>query len=447
MNLLIKHSYILGILFLTSCSKWVDIERPSNKMGHEDIFSNEHNVTSFILGLYSQQIDYIIPGVTILGGCSSDEMSSELPEFAEYLNNDIVPTQTFYYSPWTNIYPLVAHANIAIYELENNTNLKEEDRKRLLGEAYFVRAFSFFNLLQFYGRIPLTTYADPKENMFLAQSSIEEVWAQIITDAKKSQNNLQDIEIYSNTRANYYTATALLARCYLYKENWEQATLEASKVINASAYSLSELNDLYFSNSIETIFQLETQPYYHPLAFMYLSYDEMYPPSITLRNEFASLFDIQDARFNNFTTLSSTNDRTISKYFDYENQHLILFRLSEMYLIRAEASIQLNRFADANEDLNLLRQRANLDPAEINNTKEGLKAIEYERLAEFFGEYPHRWYDLKRWKGFENTSQTRADEVLSKIPSKNWTPTDKYYPIYFKELLNNIHLQQNDGYN
>ena len=438
--------YILFIVFITSCSKWVEVERPENMMGEEDIFKNLNNSTSYITSLYVKQIDFAIPGIIILGGCSSDEFDSNLPDYKQFLTNEIDPENRFYYLPWGNLYPIIARANIAINALENNKTLVEKDRERLIGETYFIRAYCFFHLLQFYGQIPLTLSPDPKENMFLAQNTTDEVWSQIISDLKKSQNFLKENQTITNTRANYYTSTALLARCYLYNEKWNEALTESSKVINSKIYNLADLNTLFSTNNKEIIFQLQTEQYYNTLPFLFSSYDPSYPPNITMSKYFHDLLLTNDARMKTYTTTSQNSGTTINKH-GFESNQIILFRLAELYLIRAEANIMLNNFSEANTDINIIRKRAQIDNINIENQIEGRLEIENQRAAEFFGEYPHRWFDLKRWKGVQNNALTRADEILSKIEHKKWKKTGVLFPITNKDLINNNNLKQNLGYN
>ncbi|MNE85035.1 SusD family protein [compost metagenome] len=75
-----------------------------------------------------------------------------------------------------------------------------------------------------------------------------------------------------------------------------------------------------------------------------------------------------------------------------------------------------------------------------------LAAIEQERKVELFGEYMHRWFDLKRTAGFADPSKTRADEVLSVLKGAFWQSTDALFPIPSGEIIKNTSLIQNPGY-
>jgi len=112
--------------------------------------------------------------------------------------------------------------------------------------------------------------------------------------------------------------------------------------------------------------------------------------------------------------------------------------LAEQYLIRAEARTNLGNINGAQEDLNIIRNRAGLDNTTASTPSELLIAILKERYVELFTEHGHRWFDLKRM-GF-------ADDILSPI-KEHWQTTDILLPIPETELQMNSNLKpQNSGY-
>ena len=116
-----------------------------------------------------------------------------------------------------------------------------------------------------------------------------------------------------------------------------------------------------------------------------------------------------------------------------------LFRLAELYLVRAEASAQMEDIASAVTDINVLRSRAGLLPISDAISKvECLQAIAHERQVELFAETGHRWLDLKR------TGQ--LDAVLQPLKSATWAPHAALFPIPLADLQNNPQLEQNPGY-
>lgn len=125
-------------------------------------------------------------------------------------------------------------------------------------------------------------------------------------------------------------------------------------------------------------------------------------------------------------------------------QYYSVIRLSELHLIRAEATILLTPSAKANaiEDLNILRRRAGIGELEESLTPEQvIKAVAQERRVELFLEWGHRWFDLKR--------NGLARETLQVIDYKQpWLGDFQLlYPIPSRELHLNSNLIPNPGYN
>ena len=116
----------------------------------------------------------------------------------------------------------------------------------------------------------------------------------------------------------------------------------------------------------------------------------------------------------------------------------MVFRLAEIYLIRAEAAMNLNKFSDAKADINIVRIRAGLSNILANDLSSLKLAIEQERRAEFFCEWGHRWYDIKR--------TGRANTILSPLKGATWQSTDTLWPIPQQEINLNPSLSQNQGY-
>jgi hypothetical protein len=126
---------------------------------------------------------------------------------------------------------------------------------------------------------------------------------------------------------------------------------------------------------------------------------------------------------------------------DLENNNIVLFRLGEMYLIRAEARARQSRVGGANsaeEDINVLRTRAKAPAVAVGSQSQMLSLILRERIYELAYE-GHRWYDLKR--------TGRLNQVMSAF-SRNWRPIYELWPVPQREIQSNPGLanDQNPGY-
>ncbi|HEY8387562.1 MAG TPA: RagB/SusD family nutrient uptake outer membrane protein, partial [Parasegetibacter sp.] len=118
-----------------------------------------------------------------------------------------------------------------------------------------------------------------------------------------------------------------------------------------------------------------------------------------------------------------------------------ILRLSEQFLIRAEARAKQGKLSGLNSaetDMNIIRNRAGLGDISFASEAEFMSALQRERLSELFCEWGHRWLDLKRWG--------RADAVLAPIKGPGWQPTDVLYPIPEYQRLNSPEVSQNPGY-
>src|SRR5690606_38691916 len=111
--------------------------------------------------------------------------------------------------------------------------LDENLKKQLRGEALFVRAFTHFNLMNLYGDVPYITTTDFAVNKDVSRIPESQVYENILSDLLEAKTLLEEDYIGpERTRANKATVSALLARVYLYQENWQQAESESSLVIN-----------------------------------------------------------------------------------------------------------------------------------------------------------------------------------------------------------------------
>ncbi|WP_333889488.1 RagB/SusD family nutrient uptake outer membrane protein [Sphingobacterium siyangense] len=127
---------------------------------------------------------------------------------------------------------------------------------------------------------------------------------------------------------------------------------------------------------------------------------------------------------------SNTSDR-----IEYD----VVLRLTEQYLIRAEARIHMGLLDDAKDDLNEIRKRAEVDPIQVSDAKTMLEQVAHERRIELFCEWGHRWFDLKR--------TNKTTEVLGPVKPA-WKTTSVLFPVPQQAINTNKNLlPQNEGYN
>lgn len=452
-------SIFLGSWF-TACRKFVDIEPPANQIPSEVAFANDASATAAVNGIYSEMItnssQFSSGFTTLYAGMSSDEIGYYSSSFRdEFVNSQITIVNHANLTSWfwSPAYRYIYTANLCLTELEKSNNINPYLKKTLKGECLFIRSFCYFHLVNLFGGVPLILNTDYNENASIPRSTQDEIYAQLILDLVSAKSLLSDTyPVTEKVRVNRMAATSLLAKVYLYTRNWEKAENEASSVINSSLYSLEPaLNSVFLKSSPETIWQLKTisNSINTIEGNLILPASSSSVPTFVLTNTLLSSFELGDNRKNAWTysrvfPLPSGPTVTIPyKYKVFGNnapitEYYVVIRLAELYLIRAEARMNMDNISGSQDDLNRIRNRAGLANT-IAATKSDLQiAIEKERQIELFCEWGNRWYDLKR--------MNRANDVLSPIKGSNWQLTDTLWPIPQDQINLNNSLSQNPGY-
>ncbi|OZI09793.1 RagB/SusD family nutrient uptake outer membrane protein [Siphonobacter sp. BAB-5385] len=438
----------LAGLSLASCEKFVSIDYPPTVIGVDDAFGSDASATSVVLNMYSTIRSNPTIYWTVFGGLLSDELeyTPANPDLEQFESSTVSPLNTFVSDNiWFEGYRFIRQANMAIEGISKSQGMTEAGKKQLLGESKFWRAYALFHLVNYFGDVPLTVSSDEFLNAGLPRTPAAQVWAQVITDLKDAKASLPTAYIGSlRTRINKHTASALLARAYLYTKDYTNAAAEASEVIGSGTYSLGDLSATFINNSNETIFQTATLLGFTRLGANYRTSNPNVAPGFVLKSNFVRSFEAGDKRRTAWVdsmTIGSTVYQRINKYklqtATAGNENNVMFRLAELYLIRAEAQANLNQFTTAKADLDIVRNRAGLPASTATTQSALLAAILQERKVELFGEFGHRWFDLKR------TNQ--ADAVLAPI-KPGWKATGVLMPIPSVQIQANPVLTQNPGY-
>ncbi|MBO0353545.1 RagB/SusD family nutrient uptake outer membrane protein [Muricauda ruestringensis] len=446
---------LLMVVFF-ACSDFVDIEPPRNEIIRETVFTDDASATSAVMGIYSEManpnngfINGTSSSVYVLCGFSGDEF---IPNSTNvFFNNTILADNaTVLNFLWKPAYSYIYYSNAVLEGIKGSTSLSEEVQRQLEGEAKVVRALSYFYLVNLFGDVPIITTTNFEINRVAPKNPIAQVYQQIISDLQDAKELLAVDYSFSNgerVRPNQAVAAALLARVYLFTENWGDVESQATLVINDEKYHLSsDLSKVFLANSEEAIWQLKPVNINNTLEAQY------FVPSSGTNIPFASLtesllnaFEEGDMRPVDWVGDVTPNMETFYFPFKYKirdtsvptSEYSMICRLAEQYLIRAEARARQGNLTGALEDINRIRNRAGLGESSANTQEEILDAIMQERRVELFSEGAHRWLDLKR--------TNRIDEVL--VPIKpDWQPTDAFYPIPQKEREANPSLTQNEGY-
>ncbi|MEE9361613.1 MAG: RagB/SusD family nutrient uptake outer membrane protein [Cellulophaga sp.] len=453
---MVKLSLILLIgcnIALFSCESFLEVEPPSNQITGEAVFKNTSTATAALVNIYAGlRLDGLFDGTTISITGTLAHYADELESFgnSHYYDNALDPLNSGVLSTWGNTYNLIYAANAVIERVNNSTEIPQENKDQLIGEALFSRALMHFYLTNLFGDIPYIATSNFQENTQASKMSVAEVYQKIITDLLTAKGLLSNVYISGErTRPNSGVVSALLSRVYLYHEDWENAEQESSLLVgNTGVYTWeTDLSKVFLKESRSTIWQFK--PLVNGLntneASVYIFVSGP-PPLTALTNTLIDGFEPGDNRFTNWVGTVTDGTDTWYHVFKYKAQgntgtsveYSKQFRLAEQYLIRAEARAMLNDIVGAQSDLNVIRTRAGLGNTTAATTNDLLDAILHERQVEFFVEKGHRFFDLKR--------MGKADAVLSLV-KPGWNTTDALFPIPEEEILVNSNLlPQNPGY-
>lgn len=401
--------YILFVLSLflgfSSCH-YLDIEPIGQVIPHktteyrdlltEGYFQFPSNDSKAYVGVISDEVKTLTTYLT-------SNYSTELPKNLVWqYTNDM-----FEY-PYTKFYTAIFQANAVISGIMDAEHNAKEPAEQILGEAYALRAYSHFCLVNLYGKpyatattdkgIPIASTIDIDQKFFPA--SVAEVYKFILSDIENAEK-LMTVEKQENVQLNYrFSLNALQAfkaRVMLYMGRWQEAYDEATSVL--SKYTLVNLNKItnnmypWVAGSPEAILALE-RPFSGANGDL--------RSAAVISDEIYAYFSTNDARTTYF--IFDSRPKYGYKLKERYASDRISIHASEMYLIAAEAAAHLDNMLDkAKEYLNSLQamrfktnfianQKAKIDAMDKDAI---IREIAEERARELIGE-GHRWFDLRR---------------------------------------------------
>jgi len=486
---IIKYKCLLTYLLLltfVSCKKYITVDTPSTSIGTDAAFRTNTSAAEVLTGIYADMAGSIVNG-SLVSTCVLPELSADnltlfdpngTPAMADYYKNSLEPnysTSSNEDTYWARGYAMLFTINTAIDKLNGNQYLSATTGRRLLGEAHFIRAFVYFYLVNFYGEVPLVLNTNYKQNSVLGKNSTAEVYTQILNDLKiaeglldYSYTNPEGTAVIPNRlRPNLAAVNALQARVQLYLKNYAAAEAAATKVLSQPAYSLASLDEAFLLNSMETIWGLQPVEIGLNTRIGYLFLLPSTGPSSFINPVYVSQsllasFLPGDARKTSWLGLVSIGDKEYYYPAKYKRgqinnskeiqEYTIVLRVSELFLIRAEARNEQGKSSGAVEDINAIRNRSRaaasgdvpnpLPALSTSVTQTQLRSIILqERRVELFTEWGHRWFDLRR--------SGSIDAIMSaeeRVKGGTWSTYKEYYPIPQYDLNTNTNLVQTPGY-
>jgi starch-binding outer membrane protein, SusD/RagB family len=440
---------LLIILFLGSCRKTVEIDIPKNQIITDNVFKNSALLNSAVLNIYkSLDIGSFITYNALYTGELVNSRATSLTPPYDY---SVIPSDdNLVYNTWKTLYSSIYQCNALLEGLPGSENIPDSVLKRTKGETKFIRALSYFYLINIWGDVPKLTTTEVLQTAVAARIPATEIYSLIINDLDTAIVLLNDsYPPEEKVRATKWAATGLLARTYLYLRDWNKAETLATAIITSNLFSpLPTLPNSFLKNNKESIFQIWMQNGFTSVGSSYVPSSTTTAPVFSASPNLLSSFEVNDNRKSSWL-----NPITVAMqpyYYPYKYkarttttgtaaEYLTLLRLGEIYLIRAEARIQQNNLTAGIADLNVIRTRAGLPNLSASlSQNQALNALEQERKIELFAENGHRFFDLKRWG--------KIDLIIGGI-KPTWKTGGSLYPIPKSEILVNPSLTQNPGYN
>jgi hypothetical protein len=431
-----------------SCKKMIQVPTPQNQLTTDKVFADSTSATAAMVNIYSLFDNTIDPSYNTYLSCYSDELkyTGSTQEITDYAKSAVAPSNAADLTYWTNSYFVIYSCNSLIENVQKATRLPKTMVAQFISEAKFLRAFTYYYLINTYGAVPLVLTTDVNSNARAAQADSAAVYQQIIQDLKDAQDGLTTAyPSGGRVRANKYAAAAMLARAYLWQKNWAGAEAAATSVIGSGLYTpLPVTTAAFTANSQETILAFWTH-----FGYIYNGPDlipSSGPPQYFFSADQVDAFEAGDLRKADWVLQTTIGTDVWYSPYKYHNssdnttapEYLIALRAGEQYLIRAQARAQQNNVTGAINDLNTVRQRAGLAGYSGATDKSTLlAAILHERRVELFTEWGNRYLDLKRTGTLNGTIG----------PLKpTWRPTAAVLPVPQYELNTNQNLKQNPGY-
>lgn len=460
-KIIAQNSLMMMLCLCFSCEEFTSISPPKTQIVTETVFSDDASAISAMSGIYHEiyQSEGFLSGnsrsIIFLTGFSSDELInySMNSDVLQFYNNSLISANGIVKGNlWEQGYKLIYYTNSVLDGLSKSRGMTLPIRKQLEGEARFIRALCHFYLVNLFGDIPYVTSIDYRINNSISKISRDQIYVNVLSELNIAKTLLvNDYSMFNEERVRVtkWAASALLARVYLYAEEWENSEVEATQVINNfELYSLeNDLDDVFLSNSTEAILQIRPVISGRNTTEANLFILKGVPTTAALSMSVVEAFETGDQRRVNWVDSITINGNVYYYPYKYKQgagvtsvtEYSMFLRLSEQYLIRAEARAQQQNIDGSRDDLDVIRNRAGLQGILADNREDLLVAIEQERKVELFTENGHRWMDLKR--------TARADILLKSLKGSDWQNTDVLYPIPLSEIKNNPKLGPNNpGY-
>lgn len=429
--ILIFSAFVLG---LSACEQ-VLVQDPQSQVSTD--IKDAATARAVMNGTYNgfQSADYLGTRYQLLPDLQGGNLrwTGTFSDFSEISNRNIQTNNASVSNMWIRIYNTILRTNIVIKSipLVQDATFSDAEKNQIVAEAKIMRAISYFNLVRWWGGVPIVTEPTASiSGLNVPRNTVAEVYKQITTDIDEAYPNLLAT---SKGRITKGTALAFKCRTALYQKDYPTVISVANQLQALNQYTLVTPFQSIFSvqNTKESIWEINYETTNsNSLAFF------LFSSSLGGRNEvrpspaLTAAYSLTDTR----RILTTSYDVQL-KYFRINGTDFpIVFRYAEVLLNKAEALAETGKDADALVLVNQIRTRAGLAVITTLAGQELKDEIFLQRRLELALE-GHYFFDLVR--------TGRAAKVLT-----NWNDNQALLPIPDREIKANpaIATQQNPGY-
>lgn len=414
---MIRKIYIAAILagsiLLGSCDNYLDIQPvgkviPNTLSEYRALLTTAYNKGAKIIdkGVVDFRSDMIIVSTS----STAQNAYSDIEKW-----NDITPSSGTREFQWEAFYSVIYYANAIIDKQSQITEGSREEINQLVGEAYLLRGYTHFILVNLYGQ-PYTKEGGPesksvplKWNLDLeevpSRNTVKEIYTGVLADIESARKliNQESWEKKYSYRFSSLSVDAMESRVRLYMGEWEKAYEAAERVLNKKS-DLENLNsgNSKLPNNYESV---ETITAYEIIYHSTFADNALLSPSFM--QKYTANRDLRPARY--YDTAN-----TDGNYPSLKSKQNCTFRIAEQYLNAAEAAAHLNKMEEARTRLlQLMKNRYTPEGYEekenvVNHMeKNALIAEILEERARELAFEGHRWFDLRR------TTRPRIQKVIN----------------------------------
>lgn len=468
--------YILAIaavgILSTSCDDFLTVV-PETQLSSATFFKNQNDFEQAVNAAYVPLRTIVNDRAWLIGEMHSDntyyarnvlfgavDPQEDLADFSLLVSDGTNPN-THLTNQWRQDYQIIARTN-QILALIDDVDFDASAKANVKGQALFLRAYAYFELVRYWGSVPLhLTPVAAREEAALPLSSEAEIYSQIEQDLQAAVPLLPNKSEQQAGRVTSGAARTLLANVYINQEKWSEAEQILTPVVTSNQYQLMASYDMAFSkntsnkNNSESVFEVQFLEGSAGLNgnFMYqfmprpISASELVeimgtsnPQNIDGEGNNIPTPDIiaayedgdlrKEASIGNVYLSGSFRDDKnypyIKKFQSFHSQHnnhgmnWPVYRYAEVLLFMAETLNEQGKTSEAAMYLNMVRDRAGLDDTSASGQADLREAIFKERRVELAFENK-RWFDIQRTNRIEEIIIPYGQRIVA-------NPLDYYYP-------------------